>query len=187
MSANKLSIVAIVGSFIFSGVLYVSVMAMNNNSENSFDSDRPARDTTPTTVDRDPHKPSKPVAVAPKPTPTPTAPKPGKPPVAPPAGASILAAKVAQMPGIDPAAAAWANVPATEVMLLPQVMAKPTLDKGTIPNASVQCVSDGKQIAWRLTWKDPEADMNVDTGRFTDAVALQFPLTPHAAFTMGVN
>lgn len=190
MSENQLSIVAIVGSVVFSAVLYVSVMAMNNHSERSFDSERTARPTTPTAVDRDTPVPVKPVAVASDPT-TPDKESPAKPagapPVAPPGGVSILAAKAAQMPGLDPAAPAWANVPATEVMLLPQVMAKPTLDKGTIPSASVQCISDGKQIAWRLTWKDPEADMNVDAGRFTDAVALQFPLTPHAAFTMGVK
>ena len=38
---------------------------------------------------------------------------------------------------------------------------------------------------WRLAWPDETRDINVDSGRFTDAAALQFPMTSGAAHTMG--
>jgi len=106
----------------------------------------------------------------------------------PPAAAPgvLRARKVAQLPDLDPTAGAWEGVPATEVALLPQTIAMPTLDTAT-GRVIVQSMTDGKEIAWRLIWADPAADMNVDADRFTDAVAMQFPLTPNAAFTMGVR
>jgi hypothetical protein len=61
----------------------------------------------------------------------------------------------------------------------------PAVAEAAIPALQVQALSDGTRIAWRLQWNDPTPDGNVDTSRYTDAVALQFPLVDNAAITMG--
>jgi hypothetical protein len=85
----------------------------------------------------------------------------------------------------DPLAVTWQKAPVEEVALLPQQMAMPTLAKATIDKIKVQALNDGQTIGWRVAWDDQTADMNVDTGRFTDAVALEFPLSDKAAPMMG--
>lgn len=85
----------------------------------------------------------------------------------------------------SPMDSAWATVPAFRVDVQPQQMTAPGLEQGTISGLDVQGVTDGKSIAWRVTWDDPAADGNVDTGRFSDAVAVEFPVNKDAAATMG--
>lgn len=96
----------------------------------------------------------------------------------------LVAVKVAALTP-DPAAPVWSTVPAFEVMLVPQQITTPIQKEGTIAAISVQAANDGANIAWKLTWADPKADFNVDTGRFTDAVAIQLPLAADAGFMMG--
>ena len=86
---------------------------------------------------------------------------------------------------LDPASAQWDEAPTLDVEVLPQTIAAPVLETATIKNVRIQSLSDDQWIAWRLGWDDPTQDMNVDAGRFCDAVAIQLPLTRYAQYTMG--
>lgn len=90
-----------------------------------------------------------------------------------------------RLPGDDPFDPAWQEAPSMETEVFPQRDTMPVLASATVETVLLQGLTDGERIAWRLTWPDASADMNVDTGRFSDAAALQFPLTPNAAHTMG--
>lgn len=85
----------------------------------------------------------------------------------------------------DPYSEAWRAAPFAVVPMMPQQQTMPVLDTGTITELIVQSMHDGKDIAWRISWADATPDGNVDVGRFTDAVAIQFPLDPGASPTMG--
>jgi hypothetical protein len=89
------------------------------------------------------------------------------------------------LPESDPFAAAWDEVPAMAVPVTPQGVTMPALETASVDQVHVQALTDGRMILWRLTWLDPAPDMNVDSGRFTDAVAVQFPLAPNASYMMG--
>ncbi|MDY6991711.1 MAG: ethylbenzene dehydrogenase-related protein [Pseudomonadota bacterium] len=84
-----------------------------------------------------------------------------------------------------PLAADWQPVPRYEVQMMPQQIAQPILDQASIDTLSVQGLTDGHLISWRVSWVDKTQDIQVDTGRFADAVALEFPLTSGAAPMMG--
>ncbi len=86
---------------------------------------------------------------------------------------------------VDPLAESWQKAPTQDVIILPQQMAMPALATASVDKLTVQALSDGKNIAWRVTWADATADFNVDTQRFSDAVALEFPLGENAAPMMG--
>ncbi|MEO8269725.1 MAG: ethylbenzene dehydrogenase-related protein, partial [Aureliella sp.] len=49
----------------------------------------------------------------------------------------------------------------------------------------VQAVRDDQRYVWRLIWDQPEIADTSDVGEFTDAVAMQFPLSDGAPYTMG--
>lgn len=87
----------------------------------------------------------------------------------------------------NPYAEYWNSVPSYRVPVIPQLITMPQLlpEQKAVDQIDVQAVTDGKTIAWRLTWADATADGNVDTARFTDGVAMQFPLAPGAAPMMG--
>jgi hypothetical protein len=104
---------------------------------------------------------------------------PGAPEVAiAPAGKDLI--PVARIPpGLeldDPYGAHWWLAPYVDVQLLPQQVAMPTLEESTIDTVRVQAVTDGKDIAWRLSWRDGVPDGNVDVTRFSDAVAIELPV-----------
>lgn len=86
---------------------------------------------------------------------------------------------------ITPMDTRWENVPIRKVAMLPQNMTMPSIDKATISEVELQAIWDGKDIAFRLTWLDQSKDMNVDTTRFTDAIAIQLPLDQYSSFMMG--
>lgn len=85
----------------------------------------------------------------------------------------------------EPLSVTWQKAPVVEVALLPQQMAMPTLTKSSIDKIKVQALNDGESIGWRVSWADTTADMTVESGRFTDAVALELPLSDKAAPMMG--
>ncbi len=89
------------------------------------------------------------------------------------------------LPVMNPSSDLWAQAPAMELPLQAQRVAMPMLDDVTVGSVRIQGLTDGEAIAWRLSWPDPSQDMNVDAGRFCDAVALQFPMNWQAHFTMG--
>ena len=112
------------------------------------------------------------------------------PPPAPPTvaakPASIQVIEVAAVPAAeDINHAAWADAPTLEVPLQAQTIARPFLTRATVKQVRIQAMRDARQIAWRIEWDAPAPAWNVDAGRFTDAVALQFPLQPNTPFMMG--
>jgi len=78
----------------------------------------------------------------------------------------------------DPGSAAWDKVRATEIALVTAPAVHASISgNATAASVSVQALSDGKRIYFRLSWTDGTADAErPDTGRFLDGVALQFPL-----------
>lgn len=85
----------------------------------------------------------------------------------------------------DPLNTAWDKISAVEIPLVPQQVAQPTLEKGTVAVLSVQAIQDDARYAWRLSWDKAKPAEDVDVGQFTDAVAIQFPLVDGAPYTMG--
>jgi hypothetical protein len=81
----------------------------------------------------------------------------------------------------------WRDAAYVEVPVMAQQMAMPTMATPSIDAVRVQGLTDGRRIAWRVSWKDPTADGNVDTGRFSDAVAVGFPLDAGAPPMMGAD
>ena len=75
----------------------------------------------------------------------------------------------------DPAAAFWATVPEVNVSLIGQPMVVPRPSTTTTSNLKVKAVHDGKRIAFRLQWADPEKSEAGPLGKFSDAAAIQFP------------
>lgn len=89
----------------------------------------------------------------------------------------LLANKVnADLSQPDPNAAYWRDVRAGIATLQAQPMIAPRPEKTTTENLTVQAVHDGKRIAFRLTWKDPEKSEAGRLGEFSDALALEFPV-----------
>lgn len=103
----------------------------------------------------------------------------------PAAPSGIVVAKVDQLGDPNPFAPFWNDAAACDVKLLPQSMTTPALLGIGIDAISIRAARDAQDIAFRLTWTDTTPDQHVDTGRFCDAVALQFPLTPGASPMMG--
>ncbi len=99
--------------------------------------------------------------------------------------ADITVKKITGLLPTSPLAAIWQQVPATDVAVAPQQMTTPKLAKASISKITAQALTDGKSIAWRVSWADPAPNFNVDVGRFSDAVAIELPLTKFAAPMMG--
>jgi len=99
--------------------------------------------------------------------------------------ADIIVKKVTGPLPTSPLAAVWQQAPATDVAVLAQQMTTPKLAKASVNKITAQALTDGKSIAWRVSWQDAAPNSNVDVNRFSDAVALEFPLTEFAAPMMG--
>lgn len=97
----------------------------------------------------------------------------------------IIAAQVKGALPSDPQATEWQQATAKDIALAPQQMTMPLLEKASIDKITVQALTDAKAIAWRVSWADATPDFNVDVARFSDAVAIEFPLTKDAAAMMG--
>lgn len=96
----------------------------------------------------------------------------------------VTVTRVEQLPK-DLSIINWDSAPIYEAGMLAQQMAMPALTKASIEKVNVQALTDGERIAWRLAWADAQPDANVDAGRFSDAVAMEFPLSEGAAPMMG--
>ena len=73
--------------------------------------------------------------------------------------------------------AAWKDVPAAVVPLIPQDMVEPRLLQPSTAEVRVKAVSDGKTIAFRLQWADVTDDDALKVSHFSDACAVQLPAT----------
>lgn len=93
--------------------------------------------------------------------------------------------RTAALPADNPFADAWKAAPYVDVVMLAQQIAMPRLEKGSIEKLTVQALHDGKDIAFRVSWADDKPDGNVDTGKFSDGVAIELPLNPAAVPMMG--
>ena len=69
----------------------------------------------------------------------------------------------------------WERVPLHAAKLLLQDMVEPRLMQGSTSFVRVQSVTDGKRIAFRLSWNDSTLDDLPGPGKFADACAVQLP------------
>lgn len=80
----------------------------------------------------------------------------------------------------DPTAQIWTEVQPVTIALSPQQMTKP-FGGGAIKELQVRAVHNGRLIAFLVEWADPTQDQELaQTDRFSDAVAVQFPVDPKA-------
>ncbi len=79
------------------------------------------------------------------------------------------------------------RAPAATIKLLPQNIVAPILKTASISEMTVRSVYDENWIAFQMEWEDPTRNAVVDVDKFTDQVAIQFPLDPHnpPSFMMG--
>jgi len=98
----------------------------------------------------------------------------------------IAVARLDNIPAIDdPLDPAWDRITPQRIELAPQQVAEPMLQQGTVSQIDVQAAHDSQRYAWRLSWEQPEPSVESNFGRFSDAVAIQFPLVDGAPYTMG--
>lgn len=86
---------------------------------------------------------------------------------------------------LDPEAKAWARIPAVEVTMLAQAIARPFNLTPSIRSLEVKSVHNGSWIAFFIAWKDATKDTLMFTDKFRDAVAVQVPIGGPTDITMG--
>lgn len=69
----------------------------------------------------------------------------------------------------------WESIPPVEVKLMYQVMVLPW-GKSLIPPIAVKGFHNGQDIYFYIAWQDDTEDRIIETNRFSDAVAMMFPL-----------
>lgn len=70
----------------------------------------------------------------------------------------------------------WKFTKSFSASLMSQPMALPKPEKTETSLVNVQAIHNGKNIAFRLTWKDPEKSEAGPLGKFSDGIAIQFPV-----------
>jgi len=75
---------------------------------------------------------------------------------------------------------AWSDAPVYTAALLLQDMVEPRLLEASTDKVQVRAITDGKRVAFRLEWADPTKDDLPVLGRFSDACAVQLPVTTQA-------
>jgi DMSO reductase family type II enzyme heme b subunit len=86
----------------------------------------------------------------------------------------VVAVRQAALVG-DPTAKEWETLPEHRAALLLQDVVEPRLLEPSTPEVRVKAMSDGTRIAFRLEWSDETTNDQPDTGRFSDACAVQLP------------
>jgi DMSO reductase family type II enzyme heme b subunit len=76
---------------------------------------------------------------------------------------------------LDPNDRAWNDIPEHVAQLLLQDMVDPRLMEPSTAVVHVQAMTDGKDIAFRLSWDDATMNDMPGPAKFTDACAVQFP------------
>jgi hypothetical protein len=108
----------------------------------------------------------------------------GKPPISP---SEVRALGVERVPA-SPDDPAWRTAPLHAAQLLPQDVVEPRLLASTTAILHVQALTDGRAVAFRLSWAAPARSDLAVPGRFVDACAVQLPASPGPevpAATMG--
>lgn len=70
----------------------------------------------------------------------------------------------------------WKNAKAFPVSLMAQPMANPKPEKAETSMVNVQAVHNGQWASFRLTWKDADRSEAGPLGKFSDGVAMEFPV-----------
>ncbi len=82
----------------------------------------------------------------------------------------------AALPARDPDSAIWRDAPEHPARLMVQDVTEPRLTTPGVELVRVRAVHDGTAVAFRLEWDDASEDLIPESGRSSDAVAIQFPL-----------
>jgi hypothetical protein len=93
-----------------------------------------------------------------------------------PTPSEVLAKRVSQLPLDDPLSPLWSEVPEHTEKLLLQDQTDPKQTSVSIPEIRIRAMHDGSWLAVRLEWEDSTKDVMTDVNRFSDGVALQFPM-----------
>lgn len=105
---------------------------------------------------------------------------------APPPPPKLVVRRVAEVPAtLGPNDELWANAMELEVPLVSQTLTSPMLDEATVASVAARALTDGRRVAWRLSWSDDAVSDATETNRFSDAAGVQFPLVPGASYMMG--
>lgn len=78
----------------------------------------------------------------------------------------------------DPTNGTWLNLPASTVKLIPQDVQEPKLADPSIGSLKVRSINNGSWIAFHMEWEDSTEDFNLRVDRYSDGVAVEFPLNP---------
>lgn len=95
---------------------------------------------------------------------------------APAPSSEVAAARRASLP-TQPDDAAWKDAPLYTAALVLQDMVEPRLLEASTDKVQVRALTDGRHIAFRLEWADPTQDDLPGLGRFSDACAVQLPVS----------
>lgn len=89
----------------------------------------------------------------------------------------IVAKKVGDALPRDPVAPIWASLTPVAIPLQQQKMVEPNLKlEGMITRAELRTMHNGSEIAFHVTWEDPnQSDIEV-ASRFRDSLAVQLPV-----------
>jgi len=87
----------------------------------------------------------------------------------------VVAAPSAEIP-LDPASTVWERAPEHVARLLLQDLVEPRLMEPSTAEVLVRALTNGTDVAFRLQWRDPEANDLPGAGRFVDACAIQIPM-----------
>lgn len=77
---------------------------------------------------------------------------------------------------LDPDHQSWGRMMDVTIDVLPQQVAFPTLKDATVKKLNVRALADKQWLGLRLEWDDVSAEDMLETDKFTDGVAVEFPL-----------
>lgn len=77
---------------------------------------------------------------------------------------------------LDPEHANWGRMMDITVDVLPQQIAFPTLKEAAVKKLNVRALADKQWLGLRLEWEDAGVNDMLETDKFTDGVAVEFPL-----------
>ncbi len=100
----------------------------------------------------------------------------------------IVAVKVKDtIPLTDPDAKIWKEAPLSVIELKPQNIIPPLVKEASIKQLRVRAIYNNDYFGMLLEWRDSTKDDIVNVDKFTDQVAIQFPITPEnpGSFMMG--
>jgi hypothetical protein len=80
------------------------------------------------------------------------------------------------IPITDPTSGAWLSLPAKAVKLIPQDVQEPKLAQPSITSINVRSLNNGSWIAFHIEWGDSSEDFNLRVDKYSDGVAVEFPL-----------